>query len=258
LTGFPPPAIMALVGNGCWLAGAQDEATEIAMLAGIYDAIRRRTSPQMRQRIKQQSWIMPIVAKAVGSDIYSASYYEEVEKDEAASVRAISDWIVREINPRGVVDIGCGPGHLMEALDKKGVSVLGLDYSAAARDFLSRKGLPFEIFDLTDPDGIVPGAPWDLAVCCEVAEHLDPRHADVFVSKLASASDIVFLTAAIVGQGGLNHLNEQPNSYWIAKFAAEGFDFDDALTAHAREIFTEKGVVHYLARPMIFRKAMQT
>jgi hypothetical protein len=60
-------------------------------------------------------------------------------------------------------------------------------------------------------------------VCCEVAEHRDARHADTFVENLTSASSTVFLTAAEVGQGGLNHVNEQPNSYWIEKFDHRGF-----------------------------------
>jgi hypothetical protein len=50
-------------------------------------------------------------------------------------------------------------------------------------------------------------------VCYAVAEHLDARHADTFVTNLTSASNIAFLTAAEVGQGRLNHVNEQPNSY---------------------------------------------
>lgn len=104
------------------------------MRAAIYDAIRRRTPPGMRQMIKGQNWIMPLVAKTFGSDIYSKSYYDEVERDEANSVKAISEWIVKEIDPKSVVDVGCGPRHLMEALNKRGVKVLGLDYSAAAKN----------------------------------------------------------------------------------------------------------------------------
>ncbi len=204
--------------------------------------------------IKGQNWIMPLVAKTFGSDIYPKSYYDEVERDEANSVKGNKRVDRKEIDPKSVVDVGCGPRHLMEALNKRGVKVLGLDYSAAAKKYLLRKGLSFETFDLTVPAATIPGSPWDLAVCCEVAEHLEPRHADVFVSKLASASNSIFLTAAVVGQGGLNHVNEQPNSYWIEKFAKHGLAFDEALTNLARKSFSGRGVVHYLAKPMLFRK----
>ena len=129
-----------------------------------------------------------------------------------------------------------------------GIDVLGRDYSAAARELVSQKGLPFETVDLTTR-AAVPGSPWDLAVCCEVAEHLDARHAGSFVENLTSASATVFLTAAECGQAGLNHVNEPPNSHWIgkeAKFDHLGFTLDGNLTEKARAAFAEGEVVHYL------------
>jgi SAM-dependent methyltransferase len=228
-------------------------ARRVRLACFVYDVIRRRTTPRVRQFIKSRQWVMPIVARCFGGDIYSRSYYEQVEEAEQASVLAIAIWIRLTLRPIRVVDVGCGPGHLIEALHRGGIDVLGLDYSAAARKFVSQKGLRFETFDLTTR-GVVPSSPWDLAVCCEVAEHLDARHADTFVRNLTSASNIVFLTAAEVGQGGLNHVNEQPNSYWIAKFARLGFTLDGGLTESARAAFAGGGVVHYLAKPMIFRR----
>jgi SAM-dependent methyltransferase len=221
--------------------------------AFVYDAIRRRTTPRIRQIVKSRSWAMPLLVKVFRSDIYSRSYYEQVEEMERASVALIAAWIWLTLKPTCVVDVGCGPGHLIEALHRQGIRVLGLDYSAAAKAHVEQKGLPFQTFDLTRP-GVLPGSPWDLAVCCEVAEHLDARHAAMLVETLASASNTVFLTAAEVGQGGLNHVNEQPNSYWIAKFVHRGFALDENLTAQARTTFAERGVVHYLAKPMVFRR----
>ncbi len=193
-----------------------------------------------------------------GSGIYSDSYYIQVEDSERASVEVIASWLIKTIGPKRVIDIGCGPGHLIEVLAHQGTQVLGVDYSAAAKQHVARKDLPFETFDLTDPDACIPGAPWDMAVCCEVAEHLDGRHANTFVKHLASASDTIFLTAAEVGQGGLNHVNEQPNSYWIDKFTEFGFEFDQRLTKEARANFAENGVIYYLAKPLLFSRASRS
>lgn len=64
---------------------------------------------------------------------------------------------------------------------------------------------------------------FDLAESLEVAEHLHKEYARNFVSLLTSLSDIVLFYAAIPFQGGTNHFNEQPPSYW-AKYFKE-FDF---------------------------------
>jgi SAM-dependent methyltransferase len=252
---LPAPAILAVVGAGVppmsayWIKLGED-----IMRAQLYEAIKRRTTPGMRRVLKSQPRAMQVLYSIFGSDIYSASYYEQVEQMEHTSMAVIAGWIESTLKPARVVDVGCGPGHLIEALHRGGASVLGLDYSGAAKDLVLGKGLPFETFNLTVANP-VPGSPWDLAVCCEVAEHLEARFADVFVQNLASASDTILLTAAEVGQeGGLNHVNEQPNGYWIAKFERRGFKLEKELTAQARKTFTERGVIHYLAKPMIFRR----
>jgi len=133
---------------------------------------------------------------------------------------------------------------LLAALHRRGVRVPGIDYSKASEAHVSTKGLPFSRFDLTRRETL-PGSRWDLVVRCEVAEHLDTQYADTFVDNLTSGSDLVFLTAAEPGGNGLNHVNEQPNSYWIARFAQRGFSLDQSLTTHARALFGAKDVVHY-------------
>jgi cyclopropane fatty-acyl-phospholipid synthase-like methyltransferase len=220
----------------------------------IYDQIRRRTTPRMRRLLKTQGWLMPLLSRLFGSEIYSKSYYDQIEQAELGSVEAIAEWISDCLKPSTVIDVGCGPGHLMSALHRRGVRVLGLDYSKASERHVRTKGLPFATFDLTRRETL-PGSPWDLLVCCEVAEHLDEQHADAFVDNLTSGSARIFLTAAEPGGNGLNHVNEQPNSYWISRFGERGFSLDQYLTTQARSIFAEKEVVHYLAKPMIFRKS---
>lgn len=54
---------------------------------------------------------------------------------------------------------------------------------------------------------------FDLAMTIEVAEHLTPVRADSFVEDLTRLSDVVLFSAAIPAQGGINHVNEQWQSY---------------------------------------------
>ena len=58
----------------------------------------------------------------------------------------------------------------------------------------------------------------DLAMSLEVAEHLEPSSSSQFVGCLTQASDAVLFSAAYIGQGGTNHLNERPHTYWAGLF----------------------------------------
>jgi len=64
---------------------------------------------------------------------------------------------------------------------------------------------------------------YDLVLCLEVAEHLSPLFAGRLVDNICNHTDTVFFSAATPGQGGYNHLNEQPHSYWVEKFEKRGF-----------------------------------
>ena len=43
------------------------------------------------------------------------------------------------------------------------------------------------------------------------------------MDNLTSFSDVILFSAAIPGQGGTHHVNEQWPSYWIEKFAVRGY-----------------------------------
>jgi hypothetical protein len=56
-----------------------------------------------------------------------------------------------------------------------------------------------------------------------VGEHLPESSADVFIDSITSAATVVFFSAAIPGQIGTHHVNEQFPEYWAAKFKARGY-----------------------------------
>jgi hypothetical protein len=55
-------------------------------------------------------------------------------------------------------------------------------------------------------------------MCLEVAEHLSTDRAEALVQDLCRLAPVVFFGAAIPGQGGDDHINEQWQSYWAALF----------------------------------------
>jgi hypothetical protein len=62
-----------------------------------------------------------------------------------------------------------------------------------------------------------------------VAEHLNQNVADTFVDSLCRHSDVVLFSAAVPGQGGTHHVNEQWPSYWAARFSAREYECFDIL-----------------------------
>ena len=114
--------------------------------------------------------------------------------------------------------------------------------------------------DLTSPTRLPlnNNALWDLAVCFEVAEHLEEKYAPALLSKLQKSASIIMMTAAeptAQGKRGILHYNEQTNQYWIRKMTHfTNFSYDECLTAQARNNFNSANVISYLARPMIFVK----
>jgi hypothetical protein len=63
----------------------------------------------------------------------------------------------------------------------------------------------------------------------EVAEHLPESSAGFLLDSLCKHSDIIVFSAAIPGQGGQNHVNEQPFTYWQSMFAERGFQWHDVF-----------------------------
>jgi SAM-dependent methyltransferase len=124
-----------------------------------------------------------------------------------------------------VIDIGCGDGQFVSEFIKNGVKeVKGIE-GEWILETITEPGLPWlRIADLSNEINFE--TKFDLAICLEVAEHLDEIYADTLVRNLVNASDVIFFSAAIPGQGGTNHVNLQYPDYWATKFSKFGYFLD--------------------------------
>jgi len=212
---------------------------------------------KLKNWLKKQPLCASIAFFVFGKSVYSTGYYDFVESFEKKDVQHIADWIYEYLKPKKVVDIGCGPGHFMAALSSKGIDVFGVDIAPEAVRRVRLKSLSAEVLDLTKRDSKIPGCPYDLAVCCEVAEHLNAKFVPTFLDKLTSVASTIFFTAAEPGSKNakpIHHVNEQPNIYWINHMDKLNFKLDQVASDNATKKFTKCGVVYYLRSPMIFRK----
>ncbi|HEX8523713.1 MAG TPA: class I SAM-dependent methyltransferase [Tepidisphaeraceae bacterium] len=191
---------------------------------------------------------------ATHDDIYTPAYYMERRQGARQSARIIAQSLVETFHPRDVLDVGSGTGDLVQALLALGVNASGLEYSDAALAICRRENIPVQKFDL-EKDQLPSDVRAEIITSAEVAEHLPASCADRYVDLLARATRGVVFTAAIPGQGGTDHVNEQPHAYWIEKFNARGFELDLVTTTHWRDDWQRQGILdHYHKNLMIFRR----
>jgi hypothetical protein len=156
-----------------------------------------------------------------------ATYEAGPSDDSLGSARVMVPLLATLVDIGSVVDLGCKHGEWLSIFREHGVTdMAGYDRSKHAAQLI----IPPEVFnvvDLTKPFTI--GRTYDLAMCIEVAEHLVASAARPLVQALTTAAPVVLFSAAIPGQGGQNHVNEQPHDYWHALFAERGFHTLDCL-----------------------------
>lgn len=158
---------------------------------------------------------------------YSQRYYEGLKEDSAASARATVPLILKLFPAKSVVDVGCGSGTWAAEYAATGCDVLGLDGDIVRPEQLLIPADKFQRANLAEPLRL--DRRFDLVNCLEVAEHLPPARGESFVADLCRLGDAVVFSAAVPGQGGTHHVNEQWPSYWIPFFRAQGFAPLDCL-----------------------------
>lgn len=160
--------------------------------------------------------------------MYDSTFYDTIRdgcRSSAAVVAPIVKGLLSLPAPR-VIDVGCGEGWWAQAFADLGAEVIGID-GAHVND--SPLGDRFIRHDLLEPLPSHLAGRFDLAVSLEVAEHLPPERAASFVRDLCSLAPVVLFSAAIPGQGGTGHVNEQWPGYWVDHFLEAGFTVSGAL-----------------------------
>lgn len=188
-------------------------------------------------------------------NIYGKDFYKDRHQKTVHSARTVLSLVLDVLPPLySAVDFGCGVGTWLSVLKEKGVvEVQGLDGPWVDQSLLE---IPRENFRVSDFNKVIQfDKKYGLAISLEVAEHLPPELAGVFVDSLTNAAHFVLFSAAIPFQGGLGHVNEQWPDYWVDLFAARGYV---ALDCVRRKIWNDKDIsVWYRQNVLLFVKKNQ-
>lgn len=184
--------------------------------------------------------------------VYSRQFFDRQVDGSASSARVVVPIVLSLLSVRSVVDVGCGVGPWAAEFVAQGIEdVWGVDGDYVER---SQLRIPSERFlprDLSQP--IRFDRTFDLAISLEVAEHLPESRARSLVADLTSLAPCVLFSAAIPGQGGTHHVNEQYLPYWEALFRWRGYEGIDPIRPEilgnpAVEWFYQQNIVMFAAR----------
>ncbi len=181
--------------------------------------------------------------------VYDQAFFEEQQDGSLRSAREVVPIILSLIHPQSVVDVGCGIGTWLAAFREHQIEdLLGVDGNYINESMLLIPREQFLSHDLTSR--FDPKRKFDLALSVEVAEHLPERSAGDLIDQLTSMSDAVVFSAAIPGQGGIQHVNEQWPDYWVELFRERGYVLVDCLRSRIWD--NENIAPHYRQNLLLF------
>ena len=183
----------------------------------------------------------------VGSSGFEPHLFKELERAAEDSARHVLPLVFELFHPHSIVDVGCWTGSWLMVARQLGIpEVLGIDMPSTDSAKLKIPADCFLARDLSLPLRL--DRSFDLAISLEVAEHLPEGSCDAFVGSLVSLAPAVLFSAAIPGQGGTGHVNEQWPEYWIARFKAHGWKMLDCVRA---QVWQDERVAHYYAQNIL-------
>lgn len=137
---------------------------------------------------------------------------------------SMAESIIKDFQPKTVLDMGCAYGYLVEALRSRGVEAYGIDISKYAISSADESIKPY-LKNMSALDNLPDEFPkhFDLVVSIEMIEHLYEEDCIKVIEKMVSYADKVLLSSTDSDFDEPSHFNVQPRSYWCEKFAEKGY-----------------------------------
>jgi SAM-dependent methyltransferase len=159
---------------------------------------------------------------------YTVAFYDQREQRTRIAATEILRQVFERYEIASVVDVGCGTGTFLRAAAGLGAErLLGIEGPWLEDQYLNNPPIRIVRRNLEEPLRLLES--FDLAISLEVAEHLSPGRAASFVADLCQIADIILFSAAIPGQGGVDHQNEQWPGYWYRLFHDKGYEALDLI-----------------------------
>jgi SAM-dependent methyltransferase len=189
----------------------------------------------------------------------SGKVLHAVETD-ITSIEVLVPIIIDLLEPRSVIDIGCNNAGWLAAFVQRSITdVLGIDGDYISPNELLTSPENYLAFDLEHVELLKLGRQFDVALCLECAEHLDPSSSSKLVECLCGLATHVVFSAAVPGQTGWGHKNEQYPDYWQELFGRCGYRMFDPFRPviwnnNAVKFWYRQNTFLFSKNPELFRK----
>jgi len=160
---------------------------------------------------------------------YTNKFYQQRRKQTLASAQIILKKLFTTFSPKLIIDFGCATGIWLAECKRLGATkTYGVDGDWVDRDLLEIDSSEFKNHDFGQLK-YNSEYKYELAMCIEVAEHLSEEMGSMLIDSLTETSDVILFSAAVCGQGGTGHINEQAQYYWAQEFSKRDYVCLDLL-----------------------------
>ena len=143
------------------------------------------------------------------------------------------NWFIKSLNIKSFLDVGCGPGGMVDLAKQKGLSVKGIDGDWTLKRQCSAD---YIVHDYTTGSSGLEET-FDMCWSTEFVEHVDEKYIPHYIKDFTLAKYVV-ITHAPPGWGGFHHVNEQYKPYWINKLEEYGLMYNEEYTKELRNLTT--------------------
>ena len=131
------------------------------------------------------------------------------------------EWAINSFGIGSFLDIGCGPGGMVELAESYGLESMGIDGDFSVQRSDNKK---FIIHDFTQGP-VRFNKTFDLGWSVEFVEHVYERYIPNYVQSFLKCKYLI-MTYAPPGWPGHHHVNCKEESYWIHQLQKWGFRHD--------------------------------
>ncbi len=190
---------------------------------------------------------------------YPKRFFVDNLNDSRPMAEYLAPKITKALNIKSVIDLGCATGHWVNVFERQGVDIVGVEGGENAKSMLVCSPEKVIFADLREP--LKLKREFDMAMSIEVAEHIEHKFVHEYIKNMTKFSPkLIMMTAAVPGQGGEFHVNEQNADYWndilgkyeykrvdsverlIAKFVQEAKDEKNPPEIMKNHIYKHEGV----------------